>query len=44
MSEHKTLRICSITGKPDYIGSDGMTNAERENHEAIKEQWQKFKE
>lgn len=36
----RRLRICSITEKYDYVGSDGMTRAERENHEAIKKQWQ----
>ena len=36
----RMLRICSITGELDYVGSDGMTKAERENHEAIKRIWQ----
>lgn len=36
----RRLRLCTITGKYDYVGSDGMTKAERENYEAIKKIWQ----
>lgn len=36
----RRLRKCTITGEFDYVGSDGMTKAERENYEAIKKIWQ----
>lgn len=39
----RRLRLCSITGKYDYVGSDGMTKAERERHEEIKKIWQESK-
>lgn len=35
----KILRKCSVTGNLEYVGSDGMTKAERKNHEEIKKQW-----
>ena len=34
-----TMRKCAYTNNLEVVGSDGMTKAERENHEQIIEQW-----
>lgn len=36
----RTMLKCAYTNKLEVVGSDGMTKAERKNHEEIKKQWQ----
>ena len=38
-STTRTIRKCAYTNKLEVVGSDGMTDKERKNHEQIVKQW-----